>query len=96
MSSKRKLHRYAKEHFTFENKDDITFIVTCGQYANEVVKMVQQYGQNAINVKVMIFTKCLKLNKQLMEKKPEIVLAVGYYIFEIMQAINEYLKMTRV
>jgi hypothetical protein len=87
---------YAKSHFTYDNKYNHTLVISSGQFVNDTLKVIKDFGENAMNVKVLIFTMSLDMNKPIMNNNRETVISVNFKIPEMMFAMNEYLNYTKI
>jgi len=71
-------------------------ILTGGQFVNDAIKVIKDFGENALKAKILIFTFSIDMNRPAMTLHPEIVLCVNSFITGIMFEMNKYLNFTEV
>jgi len=60
------------------------------------MKVIKDFGETAINCKILIFTFSLDMNMPTMKRNPETIICVNSYITGIMFGMNDYLNYTKV
>ena len=97
MDNAEKFQDYVKIHVVpYVDRGGTTLVITGGQFVNDVIKIIQELGEPGNNIKILIFTLSLEMNKPLQQKFPDIIIQVGSFIGELFNAINNYLKQTKV